>query len=688
MSLPLLRLPLLAASLVALVATGCGARTLLRDTTDGGPTLDVAPVLDVPSVDAPLPPPKDVPLPPPPPIDVPPPPIDVPPPPPIDVPVPPTSACDRATPIAATTMIPNQDTTGLVGTAPTCAAAASLGGAPLWYRVVVPSGQTLTVTAIASNDPVTRAPVVRFFDTCADMACVGGSSVSTDGRTSSARSTNNTATDRVVLIAVSSIAPGVGQRFTVLTSLTAAPTNVTCAGATAVTDGTSLSAQAPSSGVETQAPCPGQGGVRPLQALFYTTVVPPGTSLLATATAEGAVRSQPHVRIIPDCGANVCLAASTPNGGSATATYFNSGALPQRVVINLGSTPTLTDDRYTMTFRIRAPATNSACESATRVTNGTVLRAENLVDARAPAPWCNNAAPPANALYYVARVGVGEVLSVRATNTGASFPVPTLRLSNRCGSNVCLANSTNAGGPTPGGQLSFLNTAGAAQEVVLAVDAGFGVPSFPFDLAVSIGLPPYTVSRTSIACDDLTSGNIIAGAVGDDVGTPAIPLPVSFTFFGTPMTAWSVSTNGYLQVWPTLAGMSAGALGSPALPSTGAPSNLIAVFWDDLEVRAADRMDVRWQTVSAPSRHLTVQWTDVGFCCGGGTPDRVRFQAKLFEGTGAIELHYCSQSGSDRTRGSGASIGIQDSAGLRGVNVLSRAATLDPMTAFRLAPTP
>ena len=32
----LLRIPLVAASLVALVVTGCGARTVLRDTNDGG----------------------------------------------------------------------------------------------------------------------------------------------------------------------------------------------------------------------------------------------------------------------------------------------------------------------------------------------------------------------------------------------------------------------------------------------------------------------------------------------------------------------------------------------------------------------------------------------------------------------------------------------------------------------------
>ena len=123
----LLGLSLLAASLVVLVATGCGARTMLRDTTDGGPTVDVAPGDDAPSVDAPLPPPTDVPLPTP---------I-------VDAPVAPASSCERAAPIAANATIPDQDTAGLLGAAPTCPAAGFLGGAPLWYRIVVPSRQTV-----------------------------------------------------------------------------------------------------------------------------------------------------------------------------------------------------------------------------------------------------------------------------------------------------------------------------------------------------------------------------------------------------------------------------------------------------------------------------------------------------------------------------------------------------------------
>jgi hypothetical protein len=695
------RIPL-AAALVALVATGCGARTVLRDTDDAGALADAPPGVDVPSKDVPTPPPVDVPFPQ---LDVPlPPPFDVPvfrpdvpfpqpdvpvfrpdvPVPPRDVPVP-ISSCERALALGESSMLPAQDTTGLVGVAPPCAAVSFANGAPLWYRVRVPAGRVLSVTAV--SDPSLRPPVIRLYDSCAAVACRAGSSTASDGRTVTLRSANATAADQEVFVAVSSLGQGLPARFTLLTGLSPAPTNLTCARATPVRDGASLSSQDPSAGVDPQAPCPGQLGVPTVPAIYYTAVVPAGQSLFATATPEGAVRSQAQVRIIPACGSAVCLAASTPSGGAATASWFNGGTTEQPVVVSLGSAPAGAGDRFTMTFRIRPPAMNAACATATRVADGTTLRAENLADARAPSPWCATPSGAGNALYYAVRVGPGEQLAVRASNAGGTFPVPTLRLSNGCASAACLGTSTNVGGPTSGAQLSYVNTSGAAQELVLSVDAGnAAVAAFRFDLTVSVALPPYRVERIPVACDALATGMVIPGAVGDDVGTPAIALPVAFPYFGAAATAWSVSTNGYLQLWPSLGSSSTGALGVAALPSSGAPPGMVAPFWDDLEVRAG--MDVRWLVVPTGGRHLTAQWTDVGFCCGGGTPDRVRFQAKLFERTGVIEFHYCDVSGTARATGSNASIGIQDAAALRGVSVQLRMPTIDPMTAYRFTPTP
>jgi hypothetical protein len=527
---------------------------------------------------------------------------------------------------------------------------------------------------------------VRLYDSCAALACRTGSNTTSDGRTITLRSTNASAADQDVFIAVGSFAPGLPARFSLFTSLSPAPTNITCASATPVSDSASLPSQDPSSGVDPQPPCPGQVGVPTLPALYYTATVPPGQSLFATATAEGPARSQPQVRIIPACGARVCLAASSPTGPAATATWFNTSTVAQTVVVSLGAAPAGTGDRFTMAFRIRAPATNSACAAATRVANGAALSAENLGDARAPSPWCNTG-NSANALYYAVRVAPGEQLAVRANGTSRGFPSPSLRLSGGCASTACLASSLNGGGPDGATQLSYVNTSAAAQELIFSVDSGNpGAPPSRFDLAVSVALPPYRVERISIACDEMAGGTVIPGAVGDDVGTAAIPLPVAFRYFGVAQVAWSVSTNGYLQVWPALGASSNGALGSATLPSAGAPLSMIAPFWDDLEVRPG--MDVRWQTIDAGGRHLTAQWTDVSFCCGGSQPDRVRFQVKLFADSNAIEFHYCSVSGGERARGGSASIGIQDATGLRGLSLSARTATIDPMTAFRLTPTP
>jgi hypothetical protein len=183
----------------------------------------------------------------------------------------------------------------------------------------------------------------------------------------------------------------------------------------------------------------------------------------------------------------------------------------------------------------------------------------------------------------------------------------------------------------------------------------------------------------------MTGAAVIEGAVGDDVGTASLALPFAFRYFGTPMTTWSVSTNGYLQVWPA-PGMSTGALGPAELPAPSAPPSMIAPFWDDLFVTPGTGT-VRWQVVATPARHLTVEWNSVTFCCGSSSPDRLTFQAKLFEAPAAIEFHYCALSASPRASGASASIGIQDATATQGLSWgIRRAGAADVTAAVRFAP--
>ncbi len=419
---------------------------------------------------------------------------------------------------------------------------------------------------------------------------------------------------------------------------------------------------------------------------WYRATVEPGETFLVSAESEVGVRA-PLVRAFTGCTNRFCAGGSNTafDGRTVTFAFTNAGPRPQDLFIAVSGIAPGIAARYTLRTSVTRAPDNATCASARRVVDGTTLRGEDLTTAHTPAAWCNGGSS-ANALFYAVRVGPGEVLTARASGSAGSFPTPTLRLGVGCATTNCLASSTTTG--TTGTALSYTNTTDLAQELLLAADAGSaGAPAFRYDLAISVARPPYTVSRTSIECDPMTAATVIPGAVGDDVGTPAIPLPIRFPYFGAPMLAWSVSTNGYLQVWPTPMGSSVGALGISALPFAGGPSNMIAPFWDDLEVRSAEAMDVRWQLFATPAPHLTVQW-NLGFCCGGTPTDRVTFQAKLFERTGVVEFHYCDQRGGERSRGQLASIGLQDESGSRGVSAQLRMSTIDPMTAFRLTPTP
>lgn len=180
----------------------------------------------------------------------------------------------------------------------------------------------------------------------------------------------------------------------------------------------------------------------------------------------------------------------------------------------------------------------------------------------------------------------------------------------------------------------------------------------------------------------LTTPTVVPRAAGDDVGAPSTALPFGMRYFGAMVGAWSASSNGYLQLWPTV-GVSAGARGGWALPSPTAPWGMVTPFWGDLDV-GADGASVRWQYFPTLP-HVTVEWNNVRPCCDA-SPDRLTFQAKLFE-SGAVEFHYCAAADSPRARGAGASIGMQDTMGLVGTTwTVDREGAATPGTGVRFPP--
>ena len=569
---------------------------------------------------------------------------------------------------SAVTLTPGVAAGGVLGSGGDVPMACANAVAPLpglYYRVRVPAGQSLTATYTAVGG-FRRAVSVRVSDACG-AACLAANNISSDGANVVTRWTNATRTDRDAFIAVSpTVTAGPAQDFTVTATLSTPPNNVQCGSATPVRDGTTLRGQDIAAATVVQPACPGMTGTG-AASLFYSAVIPRGQTLFVSATPDVAGRQAPVIRVIPTCGSNVCFAASTFGGSTSSTSFFNSGA-DQPVIIAVGASNPRFVDPFSLAVSIRAPAENGLCRNALRVMNGTTLPGQSLGDGRELPTACAVLGRDANALYYAVRVGAGEQLIVTATRAEPGV-APTLRLFSACGATTCLAQSALAG---QNARLSYTNATGAAQELLFAMNLQDGGASTTAraTLAVSVARPPYGVTTIPAACDTVT-GMVVSGVTGDDVGGESVPLPFPLTYFGSPVSAWSPSTNGYLQLWP-MAGRSAGALGAFELPNGSAPVGMVAAFWDDLQVTAGIG-DVRWGTFDAGGRHVTVQWTDAQFCCNAMAPDRLTFQVKLFQ-SGVIETHYCALSGSPRVNGQSASIGMQDTAALRGVSYAVRRA--------------
>ena len=151
------------------------------------------------------------------------------------------------------------------------------------------------------------------------------------------------------------------------------------------------------------------------------------------------------------------------------------------------------------------------------------------------------------------------------------------------------------------------------------------------------------------------------GGLGTQIGSGddkkfAIPIGFDFRFYGATYTTAYVDTNGLI----TFATTSAHTALNSVLPSTISPNNLIAAFWDDLDVQSADRL-LYHLTGTAPARKLVVQWDGVQEFGDAGASHT--FQVVLDEATGNVTVQYLSMSGDLDS----ATVGMENSDGTTGL---------------------
>jgi hypothetical protein len=208
-----------------------------------------------------------------------------------------------------------------------------------------------------------------------------------------------------------------------------------------------------------------------------------------------------------------------------------------------------------------------------------------------------------------------------------------------------------------------------------AVDAGTGGPS-----------------QTTVtgACDTLDAPMVLLGASGgqdlDEELTPTAALPFELRLFGATATHFSASANGTLQLFQSGGGVGVSVADNASIPSGGAPNGFIAAMWDDLI--GTTTAQLRTQIFgSTGSRHFTVEWKDFSFFYAFPPNERITVQAKLFEGSNAVEVHFCrlDANGGVTTfeRGFSSTVGVESFDGQSGLQYQYNAPTLSTATAVR-----
>lgn len=147
-----------------------------------------------------------------------------------------------------------------------------------------------------------------------------------------------------------------------------------------------------------------------------------------------------------------------------------------------------------------------------------------------------------------------------------------------------------------------------------------------------------------------------------DDGQADITLPFPFRFYENDYTNISIGTNGLVS----FSGQ-ASDLGNASFPDTNgfSPTNMIAVFWDDLyQPTATTHLEG-----TSPNQVFIIQWKDTARCCTS-FPQVLNMQLWLFEGlAGRFELHYGNHTFTNTLLD--ASVGFQDSARARGANLMA-----------------
>ena len=158
-----------------------------------------------------------------------------------------------------------------------------------------------------------------------------------------------------------------------------------------------------------------------------------------------------------------------------------------------------------------------------------------------------------------------------------------------------------------------------------ATPVGYSVSAIPTSLLGSY--------YTNVLADALSSNFTprSAGINYDDCRWDNISIPFSFTYFGSPVSAVNISSNG----WLTFSASSSTTGFGFSLPNGGQPNNAIHATTANLTLAAAGVLEY-YVDGSSPNRRFVVRYETVPFASGGGT---VTVEIHLLETSNIIEIH-------------------------------------------------
>jgi hypothetical protein len=575
------------------------------------------------------------------------------------------AACAGATPLAiggmpVTAEVIDTGGPGLTNCLP------GQAGRVRYYSVVVPARGAVNV----SGTPDVFDLGLRVFSSCAAMnTCAAFSDGIAAPAPESLRITNASSTPQTFIVVASSSFAGGGGTFSMAANAANPPAapNAFCNTATALAPNTSISNELVlTGGMPLMNVClPQQSGY----ARYYTVPVPPGNTLQAVVQPNIATGLDVGVRVLSSCAASSCLTSSDTSSNPFTSegvVVSNSAAFTQNVLlaVTASNTSPPPGNTFGVQTSVTMTASNATCAGASPLLVGQTLMGETLSGGGPPTSAC---LPSANGLTKYYRVTLASSEQVAITALPSDFDV-NVRVFDACGTTSCVAAADVALGIGPE-RVTVQNQTAAPKTYVIAVSAPLATTAGTFSLSVQ--RTAYTSSRITASCSDLSMAPDLLGPMttpplDDDLGTGALALPAGFTFpfFSTPVTHFSACMNGFVQLLPSVGVATDCSFNNQAMPNTASPNGFVAPLWDDLIPNPTTR--IRTLTSGAsPTRVFAIEWFDTAFI--NGSSERMTFQAKLFEGSGAIEFHYCSlqaNGGSnDLLTGSTSTIGLESLAG-------------------------